>query len=563
LFKIIFKSINIACILFATLFLSTASSPLLSAELASESIARNLATNDTKNITEKIKFAEMIVTAADVPTARNIVESLGGLVISELWIIHSVGAALPIDKIAELSAHPNIFNVTANRQIKAASSVAIASPASSEWAISSPVAIDVGADQVHDQSISGAGVTVAVVDTGFHYDDVSAQGIGTRMIAQADFVDNSYCTNMHYSQQYSNHCLIQRAYSRDDHGHGSHIASTVASQLIDANTGTTLGVAPGANILSIRVLDENGSGTYIDVIEGIQYAVDSKELYNIRVINLSVTAPATGPYFLDPVNQAVAAAWAAGITVVVAAGNDGSHAQTITIPGNSPYVVTVGAINTAETAGDWSDDTMPDFSAAGPTLDGFMKPDVVAPGVNVISHLHVDPDDRSKSAYLARQHRAYDANVSLYGLSGTSMATAVASGVVALMIEARPNLTPDEIKYRLMYSAQASVTIGGELAYSYLQQGSGRIWAPEAVLSDDIPPGKANEGLDVHTELAVPLVSEQPTTPSPVQSLRLANEPFEYDSPSIIQGASGGAGWSTGWSIQSGYSAVQISNSGF
>ena len=137
-----------------------------------------------------------------------------------------------------------------------------------------------------------------------------------------------------------------------------------------------LGTAPQARILSVRVLDDDGTGTYADVIEGIQYIVANAAQFNVRVLNVSLSAEATVPYFVDPLNRAAEAAWHAGIVVVAAAGNTGPGASTITVPGNDPYVITVGAVDTQQTPDDWSDDVVPEWSASGPTLDGFVKPDV-------------------------------------------------------------------------------------------------------------------------------------------------------------------------------------------
>jgi len=141
---------------------------------------------------------------------------------------------------------------------------------------------------------------------------------------------------------------------------------------------------------------------------------------------------------VDPLNRAVEAAWASGLVVVAAASNAGPAAQTITVPGNDPYVITVGALNTNRTPGDWSDDYIPAWSSTGPTLDGFAKPDVVAPGSSVISFMYNHPHQITLSAKLVQEHPDYSVNTTLFRMSGTSMATAVASGVVALMLGEHP-----------------------------------------------------------------------------------------------------------------------------
>src|SRR6266513_5961867 len=159
-------------------------------------------------------------------------------------------------------------------------------------------------------------------------------------------------------------------------------------------THTFKGIAPNANIINLRVLDQNGAGTDSSVIAAIQTAISLKSTYNIRVINLSLGRQAYESYKVDPLCQAVEAAWNAGIVVVVAAGNQGRNDSagtegygTIAVPGNDPYAITVGAMKTAGTP-TRSDDTIASYSSKGPTTyDYVVKPDIVAPGNQVISTL--------------------------------------------------------------------------------------------------------------------------------------------------------------------------------
>jgi len=129
----------------------------------------------------------------------------------------------------------------------------------------------------------------------------------------------------------------------DPYGHGTHVSSIIASSGV-ATTGKYQGVAPGVNLVSVRALDSNGRGLYSDVISGVQWVINQRKRYAIRVLNLSLGAPPSGPYWQDPLNQAVMAAWASGIVVVTAAGNRGPDALSINAPGNVPYVITVGAV---------------------------------------------------------------------------------------------------------------------------------------------------------------------------------------------------------------------------
>ena len=151
-------------------------------------------------------------------------------------------------------------------------------------------------------------------------------------------------------------------------------------------------MAPNVNLINLQVLDQNGSGTDSNVIAAIDEAISLKSTYNIRVINLSLGQPVYESYTVDPLCQAAEAAWSSGIVVVVAAGNSGRNAQgslplygTIASPGNDPYVITVGATNTHGST-NVAGDTIASYSSDGPTaIDHIAKPDLVAPGNNVVS----------------------------------------------------------------------------------------------------------------------------------------------------------------------------------
>jgi len=226
------------------------------------------------------------------------------------------------------------------------------------------------------------------------------------------------------------------------------------------------GVAPDANIVNLKVLDANGMGTDASVIAGINTAIQLKSKYNIRVINLSLGRPITQSYKTDPLCQAVEAAWKAGIVVVVAAGNNGrDNSQgtqgygTITAPGNDPFVITVGASNAT---GDYyrGNDILTTYSSKGPTaIDHIVKPDLVAPGNQVVS-------EQSRGSALVTQYPANQISTGNYNpagssayspyfftLSGTSMATPVVSGAAAMLIDKNSSITPDQVKAKLMRNA--------------------------------------------------------------------------------------------------------------
>jgi serine protease AprX len=194
-------------------------------------------------------------------------------------------------------------------------------------------------------------------------------------------------------------------------------------------------------------------------------------------------------------DQAVTAAWNAGIVVVAAAGNFGPGPMTIGVPGNNPYAITVGAVTDNYHPLQPSYYRLGSFSSAGPTSDGFVKPDVVAMGGHVLAYAP------SNGTLTQEFPQWYDATHDELTLTGTSQAAAVTSGVVALMLQVNPSLTPDQVKCRLMASAQPAVNPDGTLAYSVFQQGAGLVNAYAAVYGSNAQ-GCANQGLNIAADLA-------------------------------------------------------------
>jgi len=301
-----------------------------------------------------------------------------------------------------------------------------------------PVDEGIGADQVWSGAgplpkLTGRGVTVALIDSGI---DPTHNALKGHVLTSVDFTGGD---------------------GVDRFGHGTHVAAIIAGQPGQtADTQMYRGVAYGAQLVNLRVLGNDGSGSAADVIEAIDWAIDHQRAYNIRVINLSLGAPVLQPYRDDPVCAAVERAVRAGIVVVAAAGNHGQTADGrtivggITSPGNSPYALTVGALDAKGTA-DRGDDEVAAFSSIGPTrFDLVMKPDLVAPGRRITS---AEAAGSLLSVNFPLQHVAGSgANSYIYG-SGTSMATAMASGAAALLLEERPNLQPIAIKAALQMTS--------------------------------------------------------------------------------------------------------------
>jgi serine protease AprX len=230
------------------------------------------------------------------------------------------------------------------------------------------------------------------------------------------------------------------------------------------------------------------------VIRSINWIVANKATSKIRVLNCSFSAPVHSWYWQDPLNQAIMKAWQAGIVVVASAGNGGPKPMTIGISGNVPYVITVGAMTDYYTPNNSADDRLASFSAAGPTFEGFPKPDVVAPGGHVYSTMEAG------TQVIAGQHpELATSNDRIFMMSGTSQSAAVVSGIAALMPQANPSLTPDDVKCGLMATADVAWS-GSSTPYSVFQQGAGLVRAYDAVR---IPYAHcANNGLNIAMDLA-------------------------------------------------------------
>jgi serine protease AprX len=323
---------------------------------------------------------------------------------------------------------------------------------------------------------TGKGVGVAVIDSGISnaHDDLyrlSPWSWSTTNGRVAHFKDFTVDTKVWSSNP---------AY--DDYGHGTHVAGIIAGTGYDSN-GKHRGIAPGAKVVGLKVMDRLGRGYMSDVMAAIDYAISVKATYNIRVINLSVASGVYESYWTDPLTLAARRAVDAGIVVVASAGNLGENAQGqkqvggITSPGNAPWVLTVGASSEQATSVR-SNDTIAKFSSRGPTwVDFSAKPDLVAPGVGIesLSDSHSTLYSSLPGMLLSGISGLGLTYKPYLSLSGTSMSAPVVAGTVALMLEANPKLTPNAVKAILQYTAQVKSNT------SFLVQGAGMLNARGAV----------------------------------------------------------------------------------
>jgi serine protease AprX len=386
------------------------------------------------------------------------VRRLGGQVTRALPIVAGFAATVPAAVVGELARLPGVRAVTPDSRVRVQGTASTST-------IRSVYPNTIRADAVWKRGITGRGVTVAVLDTGVAPNLPDLSG---RLVQVNDDLTGQTTPCKNLSGEFD---------CNDRYGHGTFIAGLVAGNGASSG-GRWKGVAPEAKILSVKAAGADGSADVSNVLAAIQWVVSFKERYNIRVLNLSLGTDSTQDWRVDPLNYAVERAWAAGMTVVVAASNKGPAPKTITKPADDPWVITVGATDDRGTAA-LKDDQLPDFSGRGPTAHGVAKPDVVAPGAHVISL-------RAPGSTIDRQFPYYVDGAYRRG-SGTSMATGVVSGAVALMLQANPGFTPDRVKHALAATAREAASTDP------MAVGSGTVDVNAAAFA--APAGLANQGL--------------------------------------------------------------------
>jgi serine protease AprX len=471
---------------------------------------QNKTNSDTVNVIVQFKAA---------PTAddEQRVERHHGKHNGDLNLLHAMMVSLPANEADRLSDEPSVKYISPDRRIHAhLTNTAPAINAPYAWSL----------------RLDGTGIGVAVIDSGIvdrkslssvNKSDLHKFGSGgdSRIVFRKSWVKDNFGSD-------------------DPFGHGTHVAGIIAGNGFNSagqgNFQTLRGIAPNAELLDLRVLDSNGEGVDSDVISAIQTAIALKSKYNVQVINLSLGRPVYESYTVDPLCQAVEEAYRAGIVVVVAAGNDGRDNSagtngygTITSPANDPYVITVGAMKSMGTP-TRADDLIASYSSKGPTvIDHIAKPDIVAPG-NLVSSFMGNVSTTLAKTYpqnivpLSYYQTDGTAAASPYFiLSGTSMAAPAVSGAVALLLEAQPDLTPDQVKARLMKTAYKTFPQSS----SYTDPATGITYTDEydvfTVGAGYLDIQASLESSDISTGLAKsPVVQYDPTT----QSVYFVNDSF-------------------------------------
>jgi serine protease AprX len=338
------------------------------------------------------------------------VTDCGATIIKELPIIDAVVVRLPLGALGQIASHHHILRLHLDRTMHTLLDTA---------------APTIGAAREWQNGLTGRDVTIAIIDTGIypHPDLILPTN---RIVAFYDVIQGK-------TDPY------------DDNGHGTHVAGCAAGAGTSSG-GKYRGPACEASLVGVKVLDANGQGSVSDIIDGVQWCVQNKDKYGIRILSLSLGGPATESYRNDPLCQALEKAWNAGLAVFVAAGNEGPGERTISTPAIHPVLITVGATDDKQTVNE-QDDAVASFSSRGPTIDDLVKPDIVTPGVNIVS-LRA-PGSTLDNAYPQRR-----VDEQYFSLSGTSMATPICAGAAALLFQAKPTATPEEIKAALLAGAK-------------------------------------------------------------------------------------------------------------
>lgn len=426
-------------------------------------------------------------TVKDDTAIEQAITKLGGTITKDLHIINAFAAELPAKQAAFLSSNPGVRWISYDAPVEKSGLLGglLCGDCADTLLLQNVYDYSVNANKVWNNSadtaawLQGQGVGVAVVDSGVTANadlKVKSSLFKSRLVAQVS-VNNNTTT------------------ASDNFGHGTLVSGIIAGNG-SLSLGSYIGIAPQANIIGVKVSDDEGLATESDVVSGLQWVNDNRDKYNIKVVNLSMNSTQAQSYMVDPLDAASEILWFNKVTVVVSAGNNGNNGSpAVFAPANDPFVITVGAANTANTRS-VNDDTLAPFSAYGKDETGSVKPDIVAPGINLVS---TKPGLYVK---LALDHPEFVLDLNYMRVAGTSFAAPQVAAAAALLLQSEPNLTPDQVKYRLKATALTNKPQGkwdtrkGLAAYNPATMGGGYLDIYAAVTQKQIT-GSANQGIPV------------------------------------------------------------------
>lgn len=376
---------------------------------------------------------------------RALITQLGGVYVSDLPIINAFTAHLSASSALELSSLPGVHWVSLDAPVEETKRKIDRTTTENGETTATPqnYFLDtLGVRPLWEMGLQGQGITVAVIDSGVTPEkdlqvDPTKGKPDSRVIEQFTYNSNSGHVN-------------------DATGHGTHVAGIIGGSGY-VSKGLYSGIAPQVNFISLKIADENGMAYESDAISAMQWVLENKDRYNIRVVNLSINSTEESSYHESALDAAAEILWFNGIVVVASVGNKGKSEGYNTAnaaPANDPFIITVGASDENSTPF-ISDDSISAFSAHGRTIDGINKPEIIAPGTDIISIL--GPEN-----WISEHPENVIMNGEYFRLSGTSMAAPMVTGAVVLLLQDEPNLTPDQVKYRLVNSASV---IGGGNPY--------------------------------------------------------------------------------------------------
>jgi len=425
--------------------------------------------------TQPDQIVAVIVQKAAAQPLEAAVIQLGGRITKELTLINAFVAEVPARQLTQVARLPGVRWVSEDAPVVET----ICTDCVDVGQLDSVYNQAIGADRLWNQPpyLQGQGIGIAVLDSGIQNNHKDLAG---RITAAKNSVSVDEILKLPRAE----------ILKYDSYGHGTFVASLIGGSGAAAN-GRYIGVAPRSQLINVRVTSLMGSATESDVVAGLQWVYENRAAYNIRVVNLSFNASKANAYTNSPLSAACEVLWFNGVVVVASAGNRGEGK--IYPPANDPFVITVGAADDKGTPS-IADDSVAHFSAFGTTSEGVKKPDLIAPGRYIVGA-------RASGSLLTFFNPQMIVDYSYMWMSGTSAAAPIVSGAIALLLQKEPHLTPDQVKYRLLSTANRQWP-----GYDAVKAGAGYLDIAAAVRGSTPENGtapNANTGMKVNTLITV------------------------------------------------------------